>query len=598
MGKTVGSCFTKLSGCSLACVVLLSLAPLSLIALPATGTAGDLLPAGPRVVATASTSASGMLIAPLSGNRFMLLWRDGTVGTRSMFGRFHDDEGNPLGADFEVANSATCSPLGVPLAVDVYPDDSFVVIFNCSGDDTLRFQRVDATGATLGSSVVVTDSFGLPASLMKVAVGDGGFYVSYLRSSDVFAQHFSVAGVSSGPEFVVFDNAFCCTTVKYGIDLIAGGDLVATEGMFTGVTNELLATRVNSSGVTVTSPFVVHEPGIFPGASHVLAESDGGYSVLWQTTSEILNARRFDAADTATGATVSLPVPLLAGVSDITTPQRSSTGYMFIARDTYVERVYRLDNAFAQIGSSFPVDEYRATFVTGLAADAGGNPIVASVTPGLGFQRFCDSDDPACDRCAGFDDSLDADGDGLPDLCDECTNVANARAMDKARLFITKGGDAKVSKFRLKGDTDLPVAFSEFDPSIDGLRIGLFGAVFGDIVDDRLPADAESGTWELKGGKTWKFKGESASTAVTLLGQWRIVVKDRSNKAPGRVRVSAKHTGGVYRFVLLNLLDIPPRAVFNFGDESAANSDLCGEHSFLLENCKTNDGLNPSIRCK
>jgi hypothetical protein len=273
--------------------------------------------------------------------------------------------------------------------------------------------------------------------------------------------------------------------------------------------------------------------------------------------------------------------------------------------ETFARYLHRLDESFAPVSPAFPITQDHNYVSVGVAADANGNPIVLNrygllffAQNGDTFQRFCDTDDATCDRCAGFDDSLDGDADGEPDACDICTNVGGLQAIENAKLFLTKGGDTKLSKFRLRGEVDLPVSFAGLDPVGDGFRVALMSATFGTMVNGRLPQDAETGTWELKGGKTWKFKGDSAGFSSTFRGPWKIQIKDRSKKAPGRVRVSVKHTNGFYRLLLGDLLDVPPKAVFIFGDESVAEGNLCGEVGFLLENCRTNDGTNPSVRCK
>ena len=40
----------------------------------------------------------------------------------------------------------------------------------------------------------------------------------------------------------------------------------------------------------------------------------------------------------------------------------------------------------------------------------------------------------ACDRCAGFDDKIDSDGDGWPDSCDNCPLHANPDQKDSERV--------------------------------------------------------------------------------------------------------------------------------------------------------------------
>jgi hypothetical protein len=334
--------------------------------------------------------------------------------------------------------------------------------------------------------------------------------------------------------------------------------------------------------------------------AHAVAESDGGYTVFWYApVDSLVSSVRFDSDDAPVGGVASFAL----FTTNMTGLVRSSTGYVFLAPRYSFELLYRLDANRAPVGAAIPAVSYRTMEAVSVAVDSNGNPVVLQTYENAHypdrFQRFCDSDESTCDRCNGFDDTVDDDGDGLPNACDLCTNVFGARTIEKPRMFVTRGGAAKIQKFRSRGTMTLPVAFSAIDPNANSFRVALLSPAYGHIVNDRLATpDAATGSWELKGTKAWKFKGEADFGTSAGRGEWRIKIKALGGPTSNRVRVSAKNSRGSVGFITSNSLDLPPRTVFNFGEESEAESDLCGEVTCAVENCKTKDVNNPSVRCR
>ncbi len=577
---------------------------------PSAAVAGDLIAAGaPVPIPDNFGTASQPLIAAVPGGSFVIVWIESDpVDGLFLAGRFYDSQGLPITAPFEIADDTTCSGMGRPLAVEALPDGSFATVWRCSG--TVNARIIGSDGLPQTPTILVTDEGVVASGSIRLGAGSSGFFVAWQDSVSILARHFDTTGTPTSAAFEVFDKGFTSTVVSYGMDLVGASDLIASWSEWTGVTNELLAARFSASGALLTAPFAVSGPGVIStGRPTVLAESDGGYSLLWSfLSSGVVGARRFTSADVPIAPGVEIPVPTLSNSGDIVSPVRSSIGYMFLlpySSTSSTQVLHRLDESFAAVAPAMPVTQEHDFTTPGVAPDANGNPMVLNHYRLLyfanqrdSFQRFCDTDDATCDRCADFDDSLDADADGQPDACDLCTNVGGVQVIENAKLFLTGGGETKLSKFRLRGEVNLPATFAELDPVGDGFRVALLSATFGTVANGRLPQDTDSGVWELKGGKAWKFKGDSAASSSSFRGPWRIQIKDRSKKAPGRVRVSVKHTNGFYRLRLEDLLDVPPKGMFIFGDESVSEGDLCGEVGFLLENCKTNDGTSRSVRCK
>ena len=147
---------------------------------------------------------------------------------------------------------------------------------------------------------------------------------------------------------------------------------------------------------------------------------------------------------------------------------------------------------------------------------------------------------------------------------------------------MTRGGDAKVSKLRMRGNVTLPVSFAALSPDVDGLRVSVLGNLFGSIVDDRIPSAGVTGAWALSSsGTKWTFKGESDEDSSVFSGSWVVQVTDRSKKAPNMVAVRVKHTGGLYRFARSDVppSDMPPvlRILFGSDEEGSAEEGGCEE---------------------
>jgi hypothetical protein len=573
--------------------------------------AGDLLPAGPSVGIVDIDIVQRSNVASLPNNRLVVVFLDqDDFGDASLKARFFAADGQPEGAAIEIVSDASCPGLGNPRDLAVADDGSFVVVWYCVADGGAYVQRVDATGVPQGSPVLVDAANSLEPRSLRVRIGSGGLYVLWYTYFDLVARHYDTAGNPTAPAFSLYDIPTCCGFgVAFSADILPSGDLVASW-LDSNSNPSIVATgRFASDGSAVTPSFQTNDAGVTFGRPHVVSESDGGYAVFWYIAAgDLLASRRYDQFDAASGSSTAIPI---GAEGDIFGLVRSSAGYVFLSTITKplfvngVSMLYRLDASRQPIGAPLPALDDRRLIANDVTVDDGGNPIIAAYhpfytvgTPDV-FQRFCDSDDAACDRCGAFDDALDTDADGVPDGCDACTNVGGARAIEKPRVYVTSGTDVKPATFRIVAETTLPVPFSAIDPAADGVRVALVSATHGDIVDARIAdATAAAGAWKLSGAKTWRFKGETDSSSSVGSGAWTITVKDRSAQAPGRVRVAAKHTGGDYYPIVEDAFDLPPRLVVNLGDESELESDRCGEALFVLDRCSWRDTSYPSFRCR
>jgi hypothetical protein len=263
-------------------------------------------------------------------------------------------------------------------------------------------------------------------------------------------------------------------------------------------------------------------------------------------------------------------------------------------------------------GDQFLVNSYLfgRQFLPDVSLDAAGNAIVAFQSRGafgpapdidgatVLARRFCDEDDPTCDLCLGFDDSIDVDADGVPDGCDPCTNVAGARDFAlQARLSLREVFNSefpsKSNKARLSGEFTVPGGFAALDPVVTGLRVRIENAGGGLINDVMLPGGlfAGSGTagWKAAGPGAWHFLDRAG---LPLNGIGKVQVKDRGTKAPERIKITVKGRGGAYP----NPPGFEPvNATVTFGAAAEAMAGICGETVFVESDCE-----NPfqSLSCK
>lgn len=449
-----------------------------------------------------------------------------------------------------------------------------------------------------GPVVTIGDGATVELPIIKSAPGDRYIVVWAQESGGGCAmkgRFYDTAGVPTTAEYLAVPKIGCCGQLYHGLAVTGGGDLLVAWPDGSGGSDAIVAQTFAPDGTVVTPQFSISVGGAPDKFAHAVAESDGGYTVFWYAPADMLvSSLRFDSNDAPVGAVTSFPL----FTTNMISLTRSSTGYLFLAPRYGFELLHRLDDGRQPVGTPIPAVSYRLMGAEAVAVDSNGNPVVLQTYENAQrpdrIQRFCDSDDPTCDRCNGFDDTVDDDGDGLPNACDLCTNVADARTMEKPRMFVTRGGAAKIQKFRSRGTMTLPVAFSAIDPGADSFRVALLSPLYGHIVNDRLASpDAADGSWELKGASTWKFKGQADFGTSAGRGEWIIKIKALGGPTSNRVRVSAKNSRGSYGFRTEDSLDLPPRTLFNFGDESEAESDLCGEAIFAVENCRTKEGITP-----
>lgn len=206
------------------------------------------------------------------------------------------------------------------------------------------------------------------------------------------------------------------------------------------------------------------------------------------------------------------------------------------------------------------------------------------------LRRFCDSSDPTCDRCPGFDDATDNDADGIPDGCDPCTNTGGGPTAMSGRTFLSNAAtvDAyprRSNRFIVRAEIPLPAVSASLPdlPVVSGgMQIRVEAPSGSAMVDARLPAGTFAGKgtagWTVKPGKL-RFRDRSAAP---LRGIRDLTIRDRSRAHPGYVRVDVAASGDRYGITERYL---PMRTILAFGAQQDAMSGNCTEIQYDTNEC-------------
>ena len=212
--------------------------------------------------------------------------------------------------------------------------------------------------------------------------------------------------------------------------------------------------------------------------------------------------------------------------------------------------------------------------------------------------RVCD----ALDDCPALSNwaQVDTDADELGDACDPCLNVAGARNMtvtSKVTLRkINSDGNSSNDGLQITGEFINATAFGVLDPSIDGMRVVVTGADGTAKVDVRLDGGTFGGNgtrgWKRnRTGTTWTYLDK---TATPKNGITKVIVQDRTRKAPNQVKVKITGKNGTYPFVPG---DVPIKATVVLGGQAASAAGQCGETAFAPADCGF-DGSMSKLRCE
>ncbi len=213
---------------------------------------------------------------------------------------------------------------------------------------------------------------------------------------------------------------------------------------------------------------------------------------------------------------------------------------------------------------------------------------------GVFMRRFCPPEDEQC-LCPGS--TGDADGDGVPDECDWCTNVGGERDADKGKLTAAErwsapAPDSPLADNRLAIDLDfrLPAGTTFADLSVvdDGAHIRFESAEGEAVTEFLLPPGLESsgGHWRV-GPRSRRF-----IHGIEFNGLQRFALYDRSSGGDGAVQMRLRARGGIWGVFGTKP---PARVILTPGAIGAATRG-CTEITFEAGDCTSgHDG--GAIQC-
>jgi hypothetical protein len=545
-----------------------------------------------------------------------------------LFARLYDSAGNPLGTEFQVNTNPAC---GISDGPKVDASGDFLVVWQTgcanTGED-IAAQRVDSTtGGLLGTEFVInthTTGYQFGPSVSRTPAGfvvvwaDHGFDTA---SWSIIARRLDGTGAPLGSEIQVSTETGTFPRFAYVAADAAGAFLVTWSAWTTqdGYYSGVVARRFDENDQALAPEILVNTYTPYAqDAEDVVADGDGSFVVLWDDGRQHL-ARRLDSGGSPVGTPFEIPTSMhhspYGGVRDARLLSNDGAGFTVVwsdydplryrgtASDVYVQR-FACDDAGTDgdgDGLSDACDPCPSIATTSdgdvdCIVDASDNcPKTSNSTQADGD---ADTVGDACDLCDPGDDSIDIDADDVGDCADLCVNVGGAQNVsDKSSLrfkFInnTVGGD---DRFAFKGELTLPtgVTFDSIDPlslpvTIRVDRSDGFTLFERTLETAAYSSDDEFG-WTVNGpGTKWTFSDKSFFGQAA--GIVRVNVQDRSNKAPGLVRVQIKGDHAIYGIAPG---DEPHKVIVQLG----VTNDSCGETSFVANECRYT-ALDTTLSCK
>jgi alpha-tubulin suppressor-like RCC1 family protein len=181
-----------------------------------------------------------------------------------------------------------------------------------------------------------------------------------------------------------------------------------------------------------------------------------------------------------------------------------------------------------------------------------------------------------------------------------CANESGARNITvKPKMVVSKINtdvDPTNDSLMIAGEFMSATTFSALNPLGTGPQVLINNQAGGTEAHITLPSGAFGGKgtrgWKLNTkGTKWTFQDK---TGAPVNGITKMIIQDRSSKAPNQVKVTVKGENGTYAIVAG---DEPLKAIVVLGGQAASAAGQCGETAFMPVDCSFNGKMN-KLTCK
>jgi hypothetical protein len=580
----------------------------------------QLVPAGPDDVIP-YPDPSMATVARSSSGEIMLAWTYLTsFSSHQVLGRRFDAEGLAIGSELDLSGVRASGSVGSPaLAINAAGDMIVAWRENTgAGNGQVYARRLDAAGTPISPIVqVISTGARSPIDVSIDAAGRSVVTWGYLQSPDrhVFFQRLDASGALVGSAVQVDATSNVATAPFVQHD--AAGNFVVAWTHAAASAERAMARRYDSSGASLDAGFEVDSSTSGQTVVGLSVSPDGSFSVAWGYKGpsaqlfEYVFVREFDSAGQPDPLYPSFSLSLggeqLSEIWDVRrTPDGTYVALFEDERDVTSLAEFSVPaNGGQLLGERFPGARLRPLDgrVAAMDLDGEGNPAVAITSyesDWMSLRRFCRDGSAGCDLCGGFDDNVDADGDGVPDGCDRCTtNASPVSARAQLRAPSTSPGNAFRTMAGFSALLALPVPFSALDLAATGARVFLTSQLGDDVFDSGLLLVPEAGSgWKKNAaGTSWTFAQRAADGSRSV----KLKLRDVSSQGPGLASLSFVAKQFPMR-VYAN--DVPPlesrslAATLVLGGDVQGQAGECGEQSFGPASCTLAESRDERVRIR
>lgn len=308
-------------------------------------------------------------VAPTLNGGFLAVWEvsDGSYipGTwdrdvASIWGRFMDADGNPLGDDFRVNTNLQYSQSNP--SVTQLADGGHLVVFSSIAQvygngpiENLVVRHFDADGVALGNESLLFQIPGVRTTNPDITrLADGSLVVIWQQGDGAALRGMKLDanGVPSGVSFAIADatyHAFMGLYESPQVKPLTGGGFVAVWGEQTANGVDTFVRQFDADGTAVTERQQVNatlpNDQWFPD---VVAMADGGYVVAWGSNGQDsagynIYAQRFDASGVKVGGETRLNEALVRESFHVSMCALPDGGYVAVWTRGWIGLDYHFD---------------------------------------------------------------------------------------------------------------------------------------------------------------------------------------------------------------------------------------------------------------